>query len=104
MTRDELKAKYCIDATIGETPVYEYRLRGGQDQKAYAVALEGQPIQAMNSVREFQIPKEYQKFFHATNAKPVKKLFAKASDAPKNWWRVLNRDKKVKNIIPPKMD
>lgn len=107
MTRDELKAKYCMDVTLGELPIYEYEvtftLKGGPKQKAYALARGDHFLGAINAVKEYQIPKQYQKYFAAT-ARPVKKVYEKAIDAPKNWHYTLNKDRKVKNLIPPKLD
>lgn len=107
MTRDELNAKYCMDVVSeGEKPVIEYEvtftLKGGQPQKAYAVAREGHWLGAVNHVKYDQIPKNYQKYFAHSSAKPVKKLYNHATEAPKNWDRLLNKDRRIKNLVLPK--
>ena len=107
MTRDELNAKYCMDVVSeGEKPVIEYEvtftLKGGQPQKAYAVAREGHWLGAVNHVKYDQIPKDYQKYFASSSVKPVKKLYNHATEAPKNWDRLLNKDRRIKNLVLPK--
>lgn len=114
MTREELNVKYCLDMFgprpapnfLEKHPVYLYevtfQLKDGPKQKAYALSIGNNSWGAIDSVKEYQIPSQFHKYFMAT-ARPVKKVYESAVDAPKNWYE-RNKKMKVKNLILPKKD